>query len=99
MNSTSPLPAYSSLRKQPRIALAEQAPLQAPFTINLEPTNICNFRCKYCPVSFPDYEKISGGLFQMKMDDFVKISNQIIELSPRGIKTLNFYMMGEPFVN
>ncbi len=89
--------AYSHLRSQPRASLRDAAPLRAPFTLYVEPTNICNFKCVYCPESFPDFEERSGGLHRMDIVGFERICDQVLELG--GVKTLNMYMMGEPFVN
>ena len=89
---------YSTLRSESkRVSLAEASPLPHPFTIYLEPTNICNFKCTYCPESFDDYEEQAGGLFRMDLRQFERVCDQILELG--RLKTLNFYMMGEPFVN
>jgi len=65
--------------------------------IYVEPTNICNFKCVFCPESFDDYREKAGGLFQMTLDNFKIIAQQIKEFNT--VKTLNFYMMGEPFSN
>jgi len=98
---SSTLPAspnsYSSLRSQSRIDLASAIPLSGPLTIYVEPTNICNFRCVYCPESLSNYKETVGGHFQLSLGDFRIIAQQIKELGT--VKTLNFYMMGEPFVN
>ena len=66
-------------------------------SIYLETTNICNFKCIFCPESFSDYKERTGGLFQLQPPDFEYIAKQIKQIG--GLKTLNFYVMGEPFVN
>ena len=88
---------YQSLRKQKRIDLVEQIPLRGPLSIYLEPTNVCNFKCLFCPESFADYKEKAGGLFQLSLDDFKAVAAQIKAIGT--VKTLNFYMMGEPFGN
>lgn len=88
---------YASLRRGKRIDLAQAVPLPAPLAVYVEPTNICNFRCVFCPESFMEYEDIAGGLFKLAPDDFERIASQIIAIG--GVQTLNFYMMGEPFAN
>jgi radical SAM protein with 4Fe4S-binding SPASM domain len=94
------LSQYGALRTQPRIPLVQAVPLAAPFAIYLETTNICNFKCKFCPESFSDYAETAGGLFRMGMDDYLEVLSQIADLTQPGrLKTLNFYMMGEPFAN
>jgi len=88
---------YSSLRVLNRLDLTKAIPLAGPLTIYLEPTNICNFKCVYCPESLDNYKEAAGGRFQLSLDDFKAIAPQIKDLGT--VKTLNFYMMGEPFVN
>ena len=89
--------SYSTLRTAARVSLRDAVPLRAPFTLYVEPTNICNFKCVYCPESFADFEQRSGGLNRMDIAAFDRLSDQVLALG--GIKTLNLYMMGEPFVN
>lgn len=97
---TEELSQYGTLRMQPRVPLVHAVPLAAPFAIYLETTNICNFKCKFCPESFSDYEEKAGGLFRMDMDEYLNVLSQIADLTQPGrLKTLNFYMMGEPFAN
>lgn len=94
------LSSYGSLRAQPRIPLVQAVPLAAPLSIYLEPTNICNFKCKFCPESFSNYAETAGGLFNMGMDDYLHVLSQVQALTQPGkLKILNFYMMGEPFAN
>lgn len=89
---------YSQLRNGQRINLASVVPLAAPFTLHIEPTNICNFRCSYCPESLPEFETISGGWHKLANNQIEHIYDNIKALgSP--LKTINFYMMGEPFAH
>lgn len=91
---------YSALRPQKRLDLAEASPLPHPFTLYVEPTNICNFRCVYCPESFDNFKEETGGMHKLDAETFEKIAAQIKELcGERGLKRLFFHMMGEPFVN
>lgn len=91
---------YSSLRYGPRVDLAREAPLPHPLTIHVEPTNTCNFKCKFCPESLASYSDTVGGLHSLALDDFRRICDNILELSAgRGISTLNLYHLGEPLVN
>jgi len=64
---------YSGLRTAPRTSLRDAVPLRAPFTIYVEATNICNFKCVYCPESFDDFEQRSGGLSRLDLAAFEKI--------------------------
>ena len=88
---------YTELREQKRIKLSDSVPLASPFTIYVEPTNICNFKCHYCPESFDYFEEKSGGFFKMDLNSFSIVTDQIKTMGK--LKVLNFYMMGEPFAN
>jgi len=88
---------YSALRSESRVKLEEAVPLAGPLSVYVEPTNICNFRCKFCPESFEDFYQQSGGRFQLAPGDFELILREIKTIGT--VKTLNFYMMGEPFAN
>lgn len=88
---------YSDLRKIQRVNLADAVPLQMPFAMYIESTNICNFKCTFCPESLPDYKEITGGFNVM---DLAKVEDICQQIKAMGkLKTLNFYMMGEPFSN
>ncbi|WDC83281.1 hypothetical protein PL321_10890 [Caloramator sp. mosi_1] len=45
-------PSYDTNRKR----LADIIPLSTPFTIFIEPTRYCNFKCFYCLHSTKDYK-------------------------------------------
>lgn len=95
---TGSITPYSQLRSDQRINLAEAVPLAAPFTLHIEPTNICNFRCSYCPESLPEFERVSGGWHTLATAQIEHIYRSIQEFGAH-IKTINFYMMGEPFAH
>jgi len=88
---------YVERGKQKRINLIDAIPLKGPLSVHIEPTNVCNFKCTFCPESFADYEEKAGGLFQLSEDDFDLIAEQLATV-PK-IKQLNFFMMGEPLVH
>ena len=91
------LQKYSSLRDFERPALERLLPLTFPISMYIETTNRCNFRCRYCPMSLPDYIKIVGGSRTMKLFEFKKICQDIQEGGQ--LKVLRFYFMGEPLLN
>ena len=90
-------PNYAALRTVERQRLGDVVPLASPFTIYIEPTNVCNFACSYCPVHFDDYFERSGGRSKLDVADCSMILDQDLELG--RLKTLNFYMLGEPYAN
>jgi len=88
---------YEMLRRAPRQKLSDIVPLPMPFTIYIEPTNVCNFSCSYCPQSFDDYRERAGGLSSLTVESCAKILDEIAAMG--RLRTLNFYMLGEPYAN
>jgi radical SAM protein with 4Fe4S-binding SPASM domain len=89
--------AYSQLRDFSRRNLAAQLPLPLPFGMFIEPTNNCNFKCKFCPESFADYTEIVGGRAHM---DFALFEKIVAQIKPLGrLKVMRFYMLGEPLLH
>jgi len=84
-------------QKNERINLLNNIPLQGPLLVHLEPTNVCNFKCRFCPESLDDYKDQAGGLFNLSLEHYTKILNELKKM-PK-LKSLNFFMMGEPFAN
>jgi radical SAM protein with 4Fe4S-binding SPASM domain len=89
----------NELRCAKRQALEDIVPLPTPFLLFLEPTNLCNFRCRFCPTGNPDLLQRAGrkaGLMSMEL--FKKVVSDLQEF-PDPIKSLNFYKDGEPLVH
>lgn len=84
-----------------RVCLAEAIPLQTPFTINIFPTNACNFRCNYCAQSLDAvYLKKEYGFSYETMS--IEIMQQAVEQMkqfPQKIKLVSFMGHGEPLLN
>jgi len=59
---------YYKNRADNRSLLSEILPLKLPLSLNIEPTNLCNFRCVHCVQSFSDYENFAGYKGNMDMD-------------------------------
>lgn len=79
--------------------LGKVLPLETPFVLLVDPSNLCNFRCKFCPTGNPALIK-STGRYQgnMKFDIFKKIIDDLKEFS-EPIKVLRLYKEGEPLIN
>jgi len=86
---------YTATR--PRIDLAEAIPLSAPFAMFVEPTNICNFRCGFCPESFPDFQERAGYYQRMSWHTWQRIYASLRNWPP--LKVIRFYHEGEPLLN
>jgi len=84
-----------------RVKLADVLPLSTPFTLNVFPTNLCNFRCVYCAQS-RGYEFLLSryGMEKdtMTSETMEKIVEQCLEFEGR-LKLLSFMGHGEPLIN
>lgn len=93
-------PNYDTKRKK----LAEVIPLAAPFTVYIEQTKYCNFKCFYCIHSTRDEAdgefRVLGHRMQ-HMDEvfFEKIIRELKEFPQDGIKRIVFSGLGEPLMN
>lgn len=84
-----------------RVRLADAVPLPAPFTLNLFPSNRCNFRCTYCAQSrgpeamARDYQ-MHGELMSLEtLKEVVQQSRGF----PLPYKLVSFMGHGEPLCN
>ena len=70
-----------------------------PMQLSIEPTNICNFRCTFCPQSNPDNRSRNRG--KMSLEQCKSILKRAINdfyPDPRNRK-ISFTHDGEPFMN
>lgn len=83
-----------------RQRLAEIVPLEAPFTLFVSPTQICNFKCFYCTQSksYGEMEKIGFNRRHMSNEMFTKIANDAMRFNG-GLKRVLFTGLGEPLAN
>ncbi len=89
----------SDLRCRNRAVLHEVIPLQAPFLLGIEPTNICNLKCKFCPTGDPQLVARMGrknGI--MSFDLFRKIVDEARKF-PVKIKEVCLFKDGEPLLH
>ena len=93
-------PNYDTKRKK----LAEVIPLDAPFTVYIEQTKYCNFKCFYCIHSTRDEangEFRALGHRMQHMDEvfFEKIIRELKKFPQDGVKRIVFSGLGEPLMN
>ena len=82
-----------------RTKLEDVIPLETPFVIFLDPSDICNFQCKFCPTGDRNLiKKIKRKPCMMNFDLFKKIINDLRDFE-KPIKVLRLYKDGEPFLN
>ena len=90
---------------KPRIQLEDREPLdkaiplETPWVIFVDPTDVCNFRCKFCPSSDVRLLKsVDRPRGYMRFKLFKKIVDDICEFD-KPIKVLRLYKDGEPLLN
>jgi len=87
-------------KDQPRCRLSESLPLDTPFSIQIDPSSLCNFRCRFCPTGHPELlsqvGRSKGQLMTWGL--FAKLVEEIAAF-PRALKTLSLHKDGEPLLN
>lgn len=82
-----------------RTRLEEVIPLATPFTVFVDPSSACNFKCRFCPTGNPALLKRSGryqGL--LDFDLYRKIIDDLRRF-PSKLKVLRLYKDGEPLLH
>ena len=86
-----------------KILLKDHLPLAMPVSIMIDPSNLCNFRCNFCPTSDSELlKKFSRPKGMMELSLFEKIIDDIDELKKKtkiNPKSLLLYKDGEPLLN
>lgn len=83
-----------------RPVLKDVVPLETPFIINVDPSDVCNLRCNFCPTGDLSLMRNTAGRMHgpMKFSLFQKIIGDICGF-PKPLKVLRLYKDGEPLVN
>lgn len=79
--------------------LSPKLPLKTPFSVLIDPSNICNFRCTFCPTGYPGLIKKAGrpkGMMNFSL--FTKIIDEMQGFDQK-MEKINLYKDGEPFLN
>lgn len=92
-------PSYDTNRKK----LSSILPLNTPFTVFIEPTRHCNFKCFYCLHSSRgekqgELEKTGYSIRNMDFELYESILHQI-QAFPQKLKRIVFSGLGEPLMN
>lgn len=75
-----------------RTDLKSEIPLEAPYTLFIDPSSACNFKCKFCMNDrIKDKQIMNFGLFQSIIDSLSEFKNPI--------KVIRLYGFGEPLIN
>lgn len=86
-----------------RNVLRDVLPIKAPYTMNINPSGICNFNCYFCPTNNkklkPEYRRyLDSQQMMMSMETFNNAVNGIKELEDQT-KVIYLVGQGEPLLN
>lgn len=87
----------TNLVNQKRHKLEEVLPLQTPYTLCVDPCNLCNFRCKFCAIQSSEAE-LTFKKQLMTMELYKKVIDDIA-VFPDRLKVLRLNGNGEPLLN
>ena len=90
---------YTELKEHNRQDLKSVSPLAKPFTLIVEPTSVCNFRCVQCFQSIPDENYFTRNKAHMSMGIFKKVIDDMKKWSGPRLKVLKLSLYGEPLLN
>jgi len=89
----------SELRCTKRAVLQDVIPLPAPFLLAIEPTNLCNLKCAFCPTSDRKLlEKVKRQNGIMSLELFKQVVDGARNF-PEKIKEVCLFKDGEPLLN
>lgn len=80
-----------------RHKLEEVIPLYGPYTVAIDPSNLCNFRCNFCAIQYKE-EKLNFKKQFMSLELFRKIIDDL-KTFPERLKVLRVNGQGEPLLN
>ena len=58
---------YGNIIEQKRARLQDVIPLDTPFVVSLDPSNMCNFTCKFCGIQTMKNENLGGYSFSLDL--------------------------------
>lgn len=90
---------YTQLKEYKRQNLIDIIPLKKPFTLLIEPSNYCNFRCVSCFQSLKEENYLTKHRGLMSMELYRDIIRQFQEWEGDKLKVLKLSLYGEPFTN
>lgn len=80
-----------------RNKLEEVIPLDGPYTVAIDPSNLCNFKCNFCAIQYKE-EKLHFKKQFMSLELFKKIIDDL-KAFPERLKVLRVNGQGEPLLN
>lgn len=90
---------YTELKNQKRHNLIDVIPLKKPYTLLIEPSNFCNFKCIQCFQSIKSENYLNKHKGLMDMNLYNEIIKQFKNWDGDRLKVLKLSLYGEPFTN
>lgn len=90
---------YTKLKEYKRQNLIDIIPLKKPFTLLIEPSNFCNFKCVQCFQSIKSESYLTQHRGLMNMELYNEIIEQFKNWDGDKLKVLKLGMYGEPFTS
>lgn len=90
---------FTELKTYNRHNLMEEIPLKKPYTLLIEPSNLCNFQCVSCFQSLKGENYITRNKGIMDLSLYRTIIEQLKEWDGEKLKVLKLSLYGEPFTN
>ncbi|MCC6296818.1 MAG: radical SAM protein, partial [Pseudomonadales bacterium] len=90
---------YTALKSTNRQNLMEVLPLCKPFTVLIEPSSLCNFKCVQCFQSLRQESYFTRNRLNMPLARFERVVAQLRAWPGPQLKVLKLSLYGEPLVN
>ncbi|MDP2268085.1 MAG: radical SAM protein [Deltaproteobacteria bacterium] len=90
---------YTELKCTNRQNLMEVLPLRKPFTVLIEPSSLCNFKCIQCFQSIKGDSYFTRNRGNMPLARFQQVIEQLKAWPEPKLKVLKLSLYGEPLVN
>lgn len=99
MSATNKVEYFRSNATSSFLKLSEALPLKTPLFMLIDPTNLCNFKCKFCPTGDSDLlNSVRRPKGMMSFHFFCSLIDSISEFEDK-LKVLSLYKDGEPLLN
>jgi radical SAM protein with 4Fe4S-binding SPASM domain len=89
---------YTELKSTNRQNLMEVLPLPKPFTVLIEPSSLCNFKCVQCFQSLPGESYFTRNRMHMPLERFRRVLGQLQAWEGPKLKVLKLNLYGEPLI-
>jgi len=90
---------FTKLHSTNRQNLIDALPLKKPFTVLIEPSSLCNFKCVQCFQSINAESYFTKNLMNMSFARFQRIIAQLKTWQGEKLKVLKLSLYGEPLIN